>query len=304
MSRFLAPFASVLFAFLAWPVQALAKAGVRFVHAVPGASEAELTVEQDGKRVEVGSAGFGEKTGVRSLRPGPMRWSLSAGGKELASGDATVRDGRSTAIAIPRGSGVSLRLFHNASSTPRGKARVRVIHAAPELGTPDLLVDGKRVAQKLKFRRATRYLTLSPGRRDVEAVRPGTKEPLLSLDGVRFRGDTTTSAIVIGTRGEPARVITVSDRVARRESGSGSSGSRSRSGSGSSRTSTPVSRRSGRLTVKRGDSMWSIARANLGSDASGPAVSREVRRLWTLNARSIGTDDPNLIFPGQTIRLS
>jgi len=282
-----------LLAFLAWPVHALAKAGVRFVHAVPGADQAELTVEQGGERFEFGSAGFGEDTEVQSLQAGPMRWSLSAGGDELASGDATLRDGRSTAIAVPRGSGVALRLFRNATSTPRGKARVRAIHASPEFGTPDLLVDGKRVAQRLAFGKATPYLTLSPGRHDLAAVRPGSTEPLLSADGVRFRGDTTTNAVVIGTRGEPARVITIRDRVARRESGAKSS-----------RTTTSVQRRSGTRTVERGDSMWSIARDNLGSDASGAAVSREVERLWKLNRSAIGTDDPNLIFPGQTLKLS
>lgn len=293
MSRFLAPLASVLFAFLAWPVQALAKAGVRFVHAVPGVGEAELTVEQGGERFKVGSADFGEDTRVRPLGAGPLRWSLSAGGSELASGDATVGNGRFTAVAVARGSGVAMRVFRDATTTPRGKARVRVIHAAPELGTPDLLVDGRRVAQKLAFGKATPYLTLSPGRHDIAAARAGSTDALLRLDGVRFRGDTTTNAIVIGTRGEPARVITLRDRVARRESGAASRSS-----------STPVRRRSGTRTVRRGDSMWSIARDNLGSDASGAAVSRELKRLWKLNANSVGTGDPNLIFPGQTVRLS
>lgn len=295
MSRFLAPLAAVLFAFLAWPVHALAKAGVRFVHAVPGAGAAELTVEQDGDRLKVGSAGFADDTRVRRLSPGPMRWTLSAKGKELASGDATLGDGQYTAVAVARGPGVAIRLFRDATRTPRGKARVRIIHASPEFGRPDLLVDGQRVVRRLSFGKATPYLTLDPGRHDLAAVRSGTTDPLLSVDDVRFRGSTTTNAIVIGTRGEPARVITVTDRVARRESGAGSS---SRS------SDTSVRRRSGTRTVVRGDSMWSIARANLGSDASAPAVARELRRLWALNAGSLGTDDPNLIFPGQTVRLS
>lgn len=295
MSRFLAPLASVVLAFLAWPVHALAKAGVRFVHAVPGAGEADLTIEQGGERVDVGSAGYGKHTEVRPLAAGPMRWTLSAGGDTLASGNATLGDGRYTAIAAPRGSGLALRLFRNATRASRDKARVRVVHASPELGTPDLLVDGKRVVQKLGFGKATPYLALAPGRHDLAAVRAGTDEKLLSADGVRLRGSTTTSAIVIGTRGEPARIITVTDRVARRESGA--SGSRSTS-------STSIRRRSGTRTVRRGDSMWSIARDNLGDDASGAAVSRELHRLWGLNASAIGTDDPNLIFPGQRVRLS
>jgi len=294
VSRFLAPFASVLFAFLAWPVHALAKAGVRFVHAVPGAGAADLTIEQDGDRVRVGDATFGRYTKVRPLQAGPLRWSLSSGGDELASGDATLRDGRYTAVAVPRGSGLALRLFRDASRAPRDRARVRVVHAAPELGTPDLRVDGKRVVSKLAFGKATPYLTLSPGAHDLEAVRSGTTEPILSATGIRFRGSTTTSAVAVGTRGEPARVVTITDRVARRESGA----------SASKRTSTPAQRRTGTRTVRHGDSMWSIAKDTLGGNASGPAVAREVERLWRLNAAEIGTDDPNLIFPGTKLRLS
>lgn len=291
MSRFLAPLASVVFAFLVWPVHAWAKAGVRFVHAVPGAGEAELTVERGGERYRVGAAGYGSNTGVRVIPPGPMRWSLSAGGDELASGDATLGDGRYTAVAVPRGSGLAIRLFRDASGAPRGKARVRVIHASPEFGTPDLTVDGERVVRKLAFGKATPYLTLSPGKHDLAAVRAGSTDPLLEAEGVAFRGDTTTSAIVIGTRGEPARVITVTDPVARRESGS-------------RRTSTSARRRSGTRTVTRGDSMWSIARDTVGTDASDAAIARELRRLWDANAASLGTGDPNLIFPGQRIQLS
>lgn len=294
MSRFLAPLASVLFAFLAWPVHALAKAGVRFVHAVPGAKEADLTVEQGGERSKVGRARFGEDTQVRTLRPGPMRWILSSGGDEVASGDATLADGPHTAVAVPRGSGLELRLFRDAREAPRGKARVRVIHASPEFGMPDLLVDGRRVARKLAFGKATPYLTLSPGRHDFAAVRSGSTEALLTK-GVRLRGNTTTNAVVIGTRGEPARVISISDRVARRESGADS---------GSRRSTTPARRRTGTRTVARGDSMWSIARDSLGADASTASVSREARRLWDLNRAKLGTGDPNLIFPGQKVRLS
>jgi nucleoid-associated protein YgaU len=55
--------------------------------------------------------------------------------------------------------------------------------------------------------------------------------------------------------------------------------------------------------VRRGDSLWSIARAQLGGDASNARIAAEVQRLWALNARRIGTCDPNLIFPGQRLRL-
>lgn len=55
--------------------------------------------------------------------------------------------------------------------------------------------------------------------------------------------------------------------------------------------------------VKSGDSLWSIAQGVLGAKASLAQIAREVRRLWQLNADTIGTGDPDLIMPGQRLRL-
>jgi nucleoid-associated protein YgaU len=54
----------------------------------------------------------------------------------------------------------------------------------------------------------------------------------------------------------------------------------------------------GSLTVRRGDSLWSIAQDRLGPGAAPQSVLREVDRLWTLN----GLDDPDLIYAGQQLR--
>jgi hypothetical protein len=55
--------------------------------------------------------------------------------------------------------------------------------------------------------------------------------------------------------------------------------------------------------VRPGDSLWSIAVALRGSDASIAAVTREVRRLWALNRDRIGTGDPDLLPTGVRLRL-
>jgi Tfp pilus assembly protein FimV len=56
--------------------------------------------------------------------------------------------------------------------------------------------------------------------------------------------------------------------------------------------------------VRAGDSLWSIARRIVGSDASAGRVAREVNRLWQLNADRIGTGNPNLLYAGTVLRLS
>jgi hypothetical protein len=55
--------------------------------------------------------------------------------------------------------------------------------------------------------------------------------------------------------------------------------------------------------VGAGESLWSIARHELGSDAGDAKVARYVDRLWKLNADRIRTGDPNLILAGQRLLL-
>lgn len=64
-------------------------------------------------------------------------------------------------------------------------------------------------------------------------------------------------------------------------------------------------KRGGRRThvVRRGESLWSIATAQLGGQPGPARVAEEVQRLWSMNAEIIGTGDPDLLLVGQEIRL-
>lgn len=53
--------------------------------------------------------------------------------------------------------------------------------------------------------------------------------------------------------------------------------------------------------VRPGDSLWSIARAHPGATGSG-SVERRWRAIWQANRDLVG-DDPDLILPGQALRL-
>ena len=55
--------------------------------------------------------------------------------------------------------------------------------------------------------------------------------------------------------------------------------------------------------VRPGDSLWRIARANLGGSPSNARVAGEVQRLWDLNGVAIGTGNPDLIYAGQRLKL-
>jgi nucleoid-associated protein YgaU len=55
--------------------------------------------------------------------------------------------------------------------------------------------------------------------------------------------------------------------------------------------------------VRPGDSLWRIAERHLGPRATTTATAQEVARLWEINQQRIGTGNPDLIFPGQTLRV-
>ena len=59
----------------------------------------------------------------------------------------------------------------------------------------------------------------------------------------------------------------------------------------------------GTYRVQPGDSLWRIAARHLGTDATTAQTAREVNRLWELNQQRIGTGNPDLIFPGQTLTM-
>jgi hypothetical protein len=52
-----------------------------------------------------------------------------------------------------------------------------------------------------------------------------------------------------------------------------------------------------------GDTLWTIAADQLGGRSSSAAIAGEVNRLWMLNADRIGSGEPQLIEPGQRLRV-
>lgn len=55
--------------------------------------------------------------------------------------------------------------------------------------------------------------------------------------------------------------------------------------------------------MRPGESLWLIAEQHLDDNATDADIAEEVSRLWDLNAPQIGKGGPNLILPGQRLRL-
>jgi hypothetical protein len=182
---------------------------VRFVHAVPGVGSA--TLDADG--VEIGTAGFGETTEQVSVPAGDSKLGLTAPDGVELNADQDLEAGRSyLAVALTTDDGGELRIFRDRGATA-SLARLRMIHAAPELGNADIAIDGEVVAKDAAYTDATDYLQLEPGDYRVDVESPKNGDTVLT-DSVSLASGTSNTALLVGSQGERARIVVVEDDVA------------------------------------------------------------------------------------------
>ena len=184
--------------------EAGANADVRFVHAVPGGTAASLQVGG----ASLPPIGFGSATGYSDVPSGRTDLSLSAGGDTLADLSETLANGgRYTVVAagIPRKS----ELIVVRDGRPQGgRARIRAINAAAELGEVDVDLGGRTVASGLAFKDASSYAAVDPGAYALEAIRPGGEGgALMTQPGATVPAGSATTAVLIGSGGERTRFL-------------------------------------------------------------------------------------------------
>lgn len=190
-------------------------AGVRFVHTVPGAGPAQLEAKyrEEGRPVG-GPVGFGEVGGYATLPAGRVSFELSQPG---GGGQSSVRQrlenrGRYTVVAVGRGT-PRLRVLEDGPGQPGG-ARLRVVHAAPELGGVQVRLGDNPVADLGRFADVADYRSVDPGAYAVRVTRPGDGSTLAARGSVPLTAGTASTAFVIGTAGEPLEVVVAADRSA------------------------------------------------------------------------------------------
>src|SRR3954447_17462615 len=195
---------------------ALATAKVRLVNARPGSQAVTLkVVEGSSAPPTFGDAAYGQVTPYVKVPPGSAQIAISGLPSSADASKAQVtqqlQDGRSyTAIALALGSkGYQIQVYTDGRGRG-GKARLRVIHAAPELGSPNVRFGQRTIAEKLAFKEATPYLTIAPGSYALSVVRPGSSSAVFTKQ-VSLSAGTATTAIIAGSGGAPAMVITATD---------------------------------------------------------------------------------------------
>jgi len=185
---------------------------VRFLHAVAGAGPASLLVEKGGPRLP---SAFAKPSGYQVFRPGQTRLRLILNGQSSPVATEVVRlgPGRHTVVAVGTDKGVDLLVYQDDGVQP-GKATLRAIHVASEVGKADVRVDGKVVASDVGLGDATGYLPVPPGRHSVAVTRPGGQGGALVEAQVRSVAGTASSGFVVGSAGMPAQIVLTTDGTA------------------------------------------------------------------------------------------
>jgi hypothetical protein len=189
---------------------ASASAELRLVNARGGSDPVSLQVAVAGTTVMTGAAAFGDSSDPITVATGDAVLSLT-GGKGSASVDKPLAEGaRYTVVALPKGSaGFDLKVLRDGTAAPKD-AKVRVVHAAPELGKPDIRLGDRTIAQGVEFRSDTGYLKVDPGASKLAVTRPTGGAPVLQKR-VPLAAGTATTVILAGSGGSEARLIAVND---------------------------------------------------------------------------------------------
>ena len=190
-------------------------AKVRFVQAIADFEPATLQVTAGGisqriaRRVE-----FGEISRYADVPAGQVTFELGGtNAPVLAETQERLRNrAHYTVVALDKG-GERLIVLREGSAEG-GTSRLRVVHAASELGRVDVRLGDLRVANALRSGEVTRYTTVEPGAYALSVTRPGGGSTIAARGALPLTAGTSSTAFVIGTGGEPVQTIVASDRMA------------------------------------------------------------------------------------------
>jgi len=195
-------------------VDALAATEVRLVHALPGGPAASLLVRGGaGPDAKIEGVRFGEASDYARVPLGRVDLTLNAGDDEVGRRSSTLRTGRFTVLASRNDAGgATLRVIRDGEAVA-GRARLRAVHAAPEIDNAEFLV-GDRVLGRLGEGRVTGYKTFEPGSYPVVARRPGSREAMVEQPRVNLAAGTSATAFLVGSGGERTRFVVAEDSAA------------------------------------------------------------------------------------------
>jgi hypothetical protein len=193
---------------------------VRFANSDPATPTADLYFDASKFFTDVS---YKDVTPYKEI-PGKLyELQLRAAGKDAkapATENETFMDGRRyTVVAVPKRNGESALLTVNDDTAPpsSGKAKLRVIHAAPNAGSVDLYPTGHKdsLFSNVDFESSTRYKEVDPIKTTLEIRDDNRKAAKWSGPAMDLQPDKSYTVILTGGRGGAIDFVVIEDETMR-----------------------------------------------------------------------------------------
>jgi hypothetical protein len=188
-------------------------AKVRFVQTIsgPDAPQLHATAGEISQRIGRG-LGFGEVGRYEAVPAGKVTFELvEPNGRPVSGADEQLRNRAHYTVVGMRD---KRPLVLEEGRAEGGTSRLRVVQAAPELGSVDVLLGAERVANGVGYGMVSGYTGVGPGAYALEVKSPQNGSTIASQGAVTLTAGTSSTAFVIGSAGEPVETVVASDRMA------------------------------------------------------------------------------------------
>ena len=211
MGRWVAALIASLLMLLVGPAaSAHGDAKVRFVQTIPGANDVELEATAGGITQRIGrGVGFGEVGRYQAMPAGEVRFELRGAGGKAETTEKLRNRARYTVVPVRD----RLSVLRDGRAEG-GQARLRVMHAAAELGGVDIRLGDQRIARGISPGAVSGYSTVGPGAYALNVTNPADGSTIAARGAVTLTAGTSSTAFVVGSAGEPVDVVVASDRIA------------------------------------------------------------------------------------------
>lgn len=189
---------------------------VRFVNAMPGASP--LSVSSDSVAV-FSSVKFGDVTPYQELRENIKTFSLGTPGAMtgMASNTETMRDGgRYTIFALSdRDGGASLKITRDELSPEPGKARIRVVHAAPGLDDVDVMMNGQTepLFDDIDYGSEAGFKDVAPASTGFVIRHANRNQAVANIKSMTLKAGSAYTIVLVARKGGKVEAVSFADEM-------------------------------------------------------------------------------------------
>lgn len=199
------------------------EAQVRALHAAATIANVDVLV---GGTVQAENVAFGAGSQYRAVGAGKQKLQVRPNGANalLHESEATLSDGGNyTVVVVKFGTGTSVLLLRDNVDAPAGgKAKLRVVNAAPAAAKVDVyvtapgagLANATPAAVDLDQNLATQYAALSAGTYQVRFTAAGTKDVLFDAGNVELAAGQARTLVIMDKSGGgmPLTKVVLADR--------------------------------------------------------------------------------------------